>query len=104
VQQNASYAEEMASTAEELSSQSEHLQDIMNAFKVNDSGGIRQMGFEKTNEQIAGNPVVKQIAGAEPKALKRIGGKPVTNIKQAGVALKMGNGGKDIEDEEFERY
>ena len=38
------------------------------------------------------------------KALRRVGGKPVTSSKQSGVALDMGNGGRDAEDDEFERY
>jgi methyl-accepting chemotaxis protein len=104
VQQNASYAEEMASTGEELSSQSEHLQEIMRIFKVNDIGEVRHIVYEKTNERISDKPAANQIAGTGSKGLRRIGGKPGTNRKQTGVALDMGNGGKDSEDAEFERY
>jgi methyl-accepting chemotaxis protein len=104
VQQNASYAEEMASTGEELSSQSEHLQDIMNVFKVNGNGIIKHSLHEKTNERILDKTAVRATVGFGSKALKRVGGKPVTQSKQNGVALDMGNGGKDSEDDEFERY
>jgi methyl-accepting chemotaxis protein len=104
VQQNASYAEEMASTGEELSSQSEHLQDIMGAFKVTGNGTIKHIVHEKTNERIPDKTAANTTVGAGSKALRKIGGKPVMNIKQSGVALDMGNGGKDSEDDEFERY
>lgn len=104
VQQNASHAEEMASTGEELSSQSEHLQDIMGAFKVNGNDTIKHIVHEKTNERIPDKTAVNTRVGAGSKALKKIGGKPVMNIKQSGVALDMGNGGRDSEDDEFEKY
>ena len=101
VQQNAGAAEEMSSTAEELSAQAEHLQSAVEFFKVESSDTRRRsvriervMPKQKTKVahlQHEGRPH-KSIAGSDRPA------KPV------GVAIDMGNGGKDDEDSEFERF
>ena len=104
VQQNESYAEEMASTGEELSSQSEHLQDIMGVFKVNGNGTIKQAAHERTREVATEQTAPSPASRGGSAAHNRPAGKIKTAVKKAGVAINMGNGGKDSEDEEFERY
>ena len=104
VQQNAGGSEEMASTAEELASQSEHLQDIMRFFRVDNDGGMRRPAQNEATPAISRNPAARQIASAGARTPKRLGGKSAAGSKQAGVALDMGNGERDSEDDEFERY
>jgi methyl-accepting chemotaxis protein len=99
VQQNAGAAEEMSSTAEELASQAEHLQGVIEFFKVGGNGRKRiaaERVSYKTKVAHIGQEVAKkpQVAAAKPEAPG----------KRAGVALDMGNGGNDAEDDEFERF
>ena len=101
VQQNAGAAEEMSSTAEELSAQAEHLQSAVEFFKIESNETQRRsvriervMPKQKTKVahlQHEGRPH-KSIAGSDRPA------------KPLGVALDMGNGNKDDDDSEFERF
>jgi methyl-accepting chemotaxis protein len=101
VQQNAGAAEEMSSTAEELSAQAEHLQSAVEFFKVDGNETRRRavriervMPKQKTKVahlQHEGK-LHKSIAGSDRPA------------KPLGVAIDMGNGGKDDDDSEFERF
>jgi methyl-accepting chemotaxis protein len=97
VQQNAGAAEEMSSTAEELSSQAEHLQSAVEFFKIGDNGAHRKtVRVERVMPKVQKTKIAhiphKAVAGGEKAA------RPV------GVALDMGNGGKDDDDSEFERF
>jgi len=103
VQQNASAAEEMASTAEELASQSEHLQDIMRFFKVNNNGKTREGSQEILASKTPLKTEIVHTAGTGSKTLKRTESNFAVK-KHAGVSLNMGNGGRDAEDDKFERY
>jgi methyl-accepting chemotaxis protein len=105
VQQNASAAEEMSSTAEELSSQAEHLQSIMEFFKVDGAtgSGTVKRAFQKTKVAHLGEggkaPFGKRAAlHAAPGHAAR------ARAGATGVALDMGQGGRDAEDAEFEKY
>jgi methyl-accepting chemotaxis protein len=104
VQQNAGGAEEMASTAEELASQSEHLQDIMRFFRVDADSGMRQTIQGETAPRTVRQPAAIQMVNAGTRTLKQTAGKSLAGSKHAGVSLDMGNGGRDSEDNEFERY
>jgi methyl-accepting chemotaxis protein len=103
VQQNASAAEEMASTAEELASQSEHLQDIMRFFKVTNNGKTREGSQEIIAPNIPLKTEMVHTVGTGTKTLKRTVSNSAVK-KHAGVSLNMGNGGRDAEDDNFERY
>jgi methyl-accepting chemotaxis protein len=94
VQQNAGSAEEMSSTAEELSSQAEHLQSTIEFFRVEEKG---RSGTRKPAHRMKFAHVHK---GGAPLPVK-----PASVARPLGVALNMdGNGGRDAEDEEFERF
>jgi methyl-accepting chemotaxis protein len=99
VQQNAGAAEEMSSTAEELAAQAEHLQSVMEFFKVEDNGRKRI-----TEGKISRQTKVAHIGHDGPKKVQWAPAKPESSGKKAGVALDMGNGGRDAEDDEFERF
>ncbi len=104
VQQNAGSAEEISSTAEELASQAEHLQSTIGFFKA---GGNDRSG--KTMAQRAIPRVFKNTGVTFPASgiVKRHRGldyRPETAAKHTGFALDMGNGDKDTEDEEFEKF
>ena len=92
IQQNAGAAEEMASTTEELASQAEQLQDTISFFKIENENGSRKIAH--TQKQVAYKAEAKPV-----KALPYKGG---NGAKHAGVALDLG--GKDTNDEEFERF
>ena len=97
VQQNAGSAEEMSSTAEELSSQAEHLQSAVEFFKVGDRElHQREDRVERVTPKLQKTKMThvmhKAMAGAERGA------------RHLGVALDMGNGGRDDDDSEFERF
>jgi len=96
VQQNASAAEEMSSTAEELSSQAEQLQGTIDFFKVGETGrrqtaNVAQAMPKVQKTKIAHIPL--KAASIAEKAAKPVG-----------VTLDMGNGGRDDDDSEFERF
>ncbi|HYQ47802.1 MAG TPA: methyl-accepting chemotaxis protein, partial [Thermodesulfovibrionales bacterium] len=96
VQQNASAAEEMSSTAEELSSQAEHLQSAVEFFKVGEGERRQAVRVERVMPKVQKTKVPhiprKALTGGQKAA------------KPAGVALDMGNGGRDDDDAEFERF
>ena len=96
VQQNAGAAEEMSSTAEELSSQAEHLQSAVEFFKIGESERRRTVRVERVMPKVQKT----KIAHIQHKAVA--GGGKVA--KPAGVMLDMGNGGRDDDDSEFERF
>jgi len=95
VQQNASAAEEMSSTAEELSSQAEQLRSAVEFFKIGESERRRAVRVERVKPKMQKPKVAhipRRVAAGEKAA------KPV------GVTLDMGNGGRDDDDSEFERF
>ncbi len=98
VQQNAGAAEEMSSTAEELASQAEHLQSVIEFFKVG-GNGRKRFGAERVSYR----GKVAHI-GHEGAKRAQMSVKTETTGKKAGVALEMGDGGRDAEDDEFERF
>ncbi|PLX11982.1 MAG: hypothetical protein C0594_02930, partial [Marinilabiliales bacterium] len=84
-QQNAAAAEEMATGAEELSSQADALLDIINFFKVDDSGSS-----------------AKRIApGAKTKAIGSQPNTSTTKSKEKGLELEMYDKKDDGEFENF---
>lgn len=96
VQQNAGSAEEMSSTAEELSSQAEHLQSSIEFFRVEEKA---RKAFIRT----PGRPAHRiQFAHMQREGLQTA---KAAAAKPSGIALNMGgDGGKDAEDDEFERF
>lgn len=106
VQQNAGAAEEMSSTSEELSAQAEQLLSIIEFFKIagGENGPKRKTETHQTHvEKLA----LKKISHASqnifrPSRMVASKAAPVTG--KPGIALDMGNGGRDNEDDEFERF
>ncbi len=99
VQQNAGAAEEMSSTAEELASQAEHLQSVIEFFKVGGNGRKRIAA-----ERVSYRAKVAHIGHEGMKKTHVAAAKAETPGRKAGIALDMGNGGGDAEDDEFERF
>jgi methyl-accepting chemotaxis protein len=99
VQQNAGAAEEMSSTAEELASQAEHLQSVIEFFKVGGNGKKRI-----AQERISHRTKVAHIGHEAAKKPQLAAAKQEAVGKKAGIALDMGDGGRDAEDDEFERF
>ncbi len=99
VQQNAGASEEMSSTAEELASQAEHLQGTIEFFKVDEKARRTVKRFETPK------PVPKiNFAHMQPHEGRRPA-RPAAVPRTFGVALNMGgDGGRDAEDDEFERF
>ncbi|MDA8432309.1 MAG: methyl-accepting chemotaxis protein [Nitrospiraceae bacterium] len=99
VQQNAGAAEEMSSTAEELASQAEHLQNVIEFFKVGENGKKRvaaeRVSYTGKVSRISHHPARKTFVPAAKVELAS---------RKAGVALDMGDGSRDAEDDEFERF
>ena len=107
IQQNAGAAEEMSSTAEELSSQAEQLQSTIEFFKVGSNGDGSRKKVVMHHGSVSGshNAAIAHISHGEGKFLKTAAVRPGNGAKRGGVALDMGNnGGKDTDDDEFERF
>ena len=106
VQQNAGSAEEISSTAEELSSQAEQLMSIIEFFKIAEHGNgtKRKPAIPETHIQKFGMTKGPDESHEPSKTSKAISTKTVSALRKAGVALNMGNGGKDAEDDEFKRF
>ncbi|HAM53441.1 MAG TPA: methyl-accepting chemotaxis protein [Nitrospiraceae bacterium] len=104
VQQNAGAAEEMSSTAEELASQAEHLQSIVEFFKVSDNGGPRKTTAAPAVPKVFHKTDVAHLAFGGGKTQRTLTPNPETPVRRTGVAFEMGNGGKDAEDDEFEKF
>ncbi|MEK6790950.1 MAG: MCP four helix bundle domain-containing protein [Deltaproteobacteria bacterium] len=101
IQQNASAAEELSSTSEELSSQALQLQHTIDFFKLRDTGA-RKTAFvarpaAKAQRAQAGHLPHAQAKG-QHKAMHASAPAP------GGVALDMGQHGKDEHDNEFEKF
>jgi methyl-accepting chemotaxis protein len=105
VQQNASSAEEMSSIAEELASQAEQLQSTIEFFKVGDNGGSRRIVTTKEIRKIPQKTNVTHIPREkmQPQGLVAAA-KSQNAVKKTGVVLNMGDGGRDAEDDGFERF
>ncbi len=101
VQQNASAAEEMSSTAEQLSSQAEHLQGIMEFFKVDETPTIGIQSLEKTRVSRGNRPLTTPRRRVALHAAPEHG---AARMRSGGVALDLGQGGRDAEDAEFEKF
>ena len=101
VQQNASVAEEMSSTAEELASQAEHLQSVIEFFKVGGAARRRVTAYEHAAPMVAHKTKLAHIAHQGMKQAKAAAARPAA---QKGFALDMGNGDRDAEDNEFEKF
>jgi methyl-accepting chemotaxis protein len=86
----------MSSTAEELSSQAEHLQSAVEFFKIGESERKHAARVERVMPKVQKTKFAHlphtAMAGAEK------------STKPAGVAIDMGNGGRDDDDSEFERF
>ncbi|HAM53442.1 MAG TPA: hypothetical protein DCP92_23135 [Nitrospiraceae bacterium] len=104
VQQNAGAAEEMSSTAEELASQAEHLQGTMAFFNVNTNDGSKKSMAVRTIPKVFPRTDGGHVASGGGKTQRTLTPKPGIPVRRTGVALEMGNGGKDAEDEEFEKF
>ncbi len=98
VQQNAGSAEEMSSTAEELSSQAEHLQSSIEFFRIEEKTR-RIFRRAAAPARPARRTQFADMQRENPQTAKAGAPKP------AGIALNMGgDGGRDAEDNEFERF
>jgi methyl-accepting chemotaxis protein len=102
VQQNASVAEEMSSTSEELAAQAENLQSSIEFFKVGGAQKKRAAQLERTAPIIAHRTRFAHIPNQSFRQPNAALEKPV--MAQKGFALDMGDGGKDAEDNEFEKF
>jgi len=106
VQQNAGASEEMSSTAEELSSQAEHLQSAVEFFKVQaaDDGSAREKNPQKISPEMLKKRDLHscQMTGHCRKRLFAVSG--ALGLRKSGVALDMGNGDRDADDDEFEKF
>jgi methyl-accepting chemotaxis protein len=91
-QQNASASEELSSMAEQLSSQAEHLTAMLDFFRLNGSEPSRARRATASRK------------GARGNGQKAAAALPAPAGARAGVALKVGNGGHDDLDEEFENF
>ncbi len=101
IQQNAGASEEMSSTAEELASQAEQLQDTIAFFKVEDSGSTtRQRQTAVQHFDTAAAPKTEHKAKVAHIAHEET----TKTAVPTGIALDMGDGGKDRTDDEFEKY
>jgi methyl-accepting chemotaxis protein len=101
VQQNAGAAEEMSSTAEELASQAEHLQSTIEFFKVGDNGGS---GRIRATRNVSLKTKVAHLDREGVNARRPFAAAPAGGAKKTGVVLDMGDGGRDAEDDEFEKF
>jgi methyl-accepting chemotaxis protein len=101
VQQNASVAEEMSSTSEELAAQAENLQSSIEFFKVGGTEGKRITAVQHAAPMVAHKTKFAHISHQGMKQAKVSTAKPAA---QKGFVLDMGNGGKDAEDNEFEKF
>ncbi|HBT82894.1 MAG: hypothetical protein A2091_06355 [Desulfuromonadales bacterium GWD2_61_12] len=92
IQQNASATEEMASTAEELSGQSEQMQEMVAFFKVKgaDGSGLRLGSRDAGHRQMKKPPIAHIVKGSQPRL--------------PGAEPHASRGGKDVMDDEFERF
>jgi len=105
VQQNAGASEEMSSTAGELSSQAERLQRAVEFFKIKDNG-TGSMRDEEVRETRRPQFSSTNILETSRKAFTPV--QPITtkfaSLKKSGIALDMGNSGRDADDNEFEKF
>jgi methyl-accepting chemotaxis protein len=99
IQQNAAAAEEMSSTSTNLSEQAEQLQGTVGFFKTGDSGGSVRRKVSRPAHKPAG------IAGRSREVKPGVsgGGNGKDKTLTSGIALDMGKG-RDVEDEQYERY
>ena len=104
IQQNAGASEEMASTSEELASQAEQLQSSIAFFRIGDEGSSARRAQKSIAPRAAQKIGVAHIAAGTGK--KQGGGAaiPKTTAKSAGLAIEMGSGDRDKQDQEFEKY
>ncbi len=102
IQQNAGASEELSSTSEELSSQAEQLQSTIGFFNIG-SEGRKAMGSVKAGTKVSGRIKVEHVR-EETKPARAIASKIEARERHKGVALDLGAGKKDEEDEEFEKY
>jgi methyl-accepting chemotaxis protein len=106
VQQNAGASEEMSSTAGELSSQAEHMQEAVEFFKIegNGTGSTRNTETSETHHRPYMTTKGMKPSPKAFKPVKAITAKFASSLKKSGVALDMGNGGRDVQDDEFEKF
>jgi len=104
VQQNAGGSEEISSTSEELSSQAEHLQAAIEFFKIkeDEGGSSRVKAIQKISHEISPKKRFTHITHQGAKQAKVSLKKPVG--AQKGFALDMSEGGRDADDDEFEKF
>ncbi|MBP7460108.1 MAG: MCP four helix bundle domain-containing protein [Candidatus Delongbacteria bacterium] len=101
IQHNASASEEISSTSEQLTAQAEQLQQAIAFFRTRAGGGSRQIILKPAA------PAVRKAAApafpAKSNAPERPAPKaPAANTPKKGIKLDLG--GRDSDDDDFERY
>ncbi len=106
IQQNAGGSEEMSATAEELSSQAEHLQVAIEFFKLkdNDDGSPGEVAPQKLSPEIPRKRRFARLPEKRKQLKKGFDNTTAVALKKSGIALDMGNGGRDAGDDEFEKF
>lgn len=105
VQENAASAEEMASTAQEMESQSEQMRSIIGFFKLDDStSGFREVlpSPRRTSRRNGTHPVKSGKPSNNGIHLNL--GEPADKDAALLSGLLERSGGKDQEDDQFERF
>ena len=94
----------MSSTAEELASQSEHLQGTIEFFRVGGNDDTRSIAMTGAGPKAYRMAKFGHLPHEGQKAQRTVTVGAETVVKKTGVALDMGNGGRDAEDDEFEKF
>ncbi|MBP7460994.1 MAG: MCP four helix bundle domain-containing protein [Candidatus Delongbacteria bacterium] len=101
IQHNASASEEISSTSEQLTAQAEQLQQAIAFFRTRTSGNSRQIILKPAAPAIrkaAAPPFPAKSNAPERPAPKT----PAANAPKKGIKLDLG--GRDSDDDDFERY
>ena len=106
VQQNAASSEDMSTTAGELSSQAEHLQHAVEFFKIegNGRGPVKNAEVSEMYTPQSGMTEGPGLSRMAFRHVKAITAKVVSFFKRSDASMDMGNGGRDADDDEFERF
>jgi methyl-accepting chemotaxis protein len=106
VQQNAGSSEDMSTTAEELSSQAEHLQAAIEFFKIKelDDRTAREKAPQKSSPEIPQKREFAHLSDKRKQLKKSYDTTTAVALRKSGVALDMGNSGRDADDDEFEKF
>ncbi len=106
IQQNAGGSEEISATAEELSSQAEYLQSVIEFFKIKDGDrrSARRMAVPHTETRAIKRPTIAHLSDDRTLPKKAFAISGALGMRKSGIALDMGNGGRDADDDEFEKF